>query len=94
MGMAMLTNSTRYVYMVKIKFREMRVQCTWLSGLKGRWSYISREVVLSNEGKKRSRRRLDAIFKSIGRALKWIMKYVIVRVLAKLVSFLVNNFIF
>ena len=94
MGMAMLTYSTRCVYMIDLKFREMRVQGTWLSGFKGRWSYISREVVLSNDGKKRSRRRLDAIFKGFGKALKWIMKYIIVRVIAKLVSFLVNNFIF
>lgn len=94
MGMAMLTNSTRYVYMIKIRIREMRVQGTWLSGLKGRWSYISREVVLSNDVKKRSRRRLDAIFKSLGKALKWIMKHLIIRVIAKFVSFIVNNFTF
>lgn len=57
--------------MRKIIFHEMRVQGTWLSGSKSRCSISSREVVLLNDGKKRSRKRLGTIFKSIG---KWVLK--------------------
>lgn len=84
----MLTNSTRCDYMYKFKFREMRVQGTWLSGSKGRWSYTSREVVLLNDEKKRSRRRLCAIFKSIGKVAKSVIDLVLaLGNISKLASF-------
>lgn len=79
--------------MVKLKFREMRVQGTWLSGRKGRWSYSSKEVVLLNDGKKRNRRRLGTIFKSIRKVAKWIIGIVLaLGYIAKLALFIINKF--
>lgn len=93
MSTAMLTNSTRCDYMKKFKYREMRVQGTWLSGSKGRWSYTSREVVLFNDGKKGSRWRLGAIFKSIRKVAKSIVDFVLaLGNISKLALFLMNKF--
>lgn len=79
--------------MVKLKFREMRVQGTWHSGRKGRWSYSSKEVVLLNDGKKRNRRRLGSIFKSVCKVVKWILGIVLaLGYIAKLALFIINKF--
>ena len=79
--------------MFKIHFREMRVQGTWLSNSKNRWSYTSREVVLLNDGKKRSRRRLGAIFKSICKVGKLVIDVVLSVVdISKLALLLKNIF--
>jgi hypothetical protein len=72
--------------MKKITILETRVQGTWLSGSKSRCSISSRKVVLLNDGKKRSRRRLGAIFKSIVKvALKTIDVIIALGALAELV---------
>lgn len=89
----MLTNSTRCDYMRQFKFHEMRVQGTWLSGSKGRWSYTSREVVLLNNGKKRGRRRLGTFFKSIGKVVKSVIDFVLaLGNISKLALFFMNKF--
>ena len=77
--------------MKKIIFHETRVQGTWRSGSKSRCSISSREVVLLNDGKKRSRRRLGTIFKSIGKAVLNIAKVIIAfGTIAKLTLFIIN----
>ena len=82
----MLPDNKTRVYMTKITIREKRVQGTWLSGSKSRCSISSRKVVLLNDGKKRSRRRLGAIFKSIVKvALKTIDVIIALGALAELV---------
>ena len=79
--------------MRKIIFHEMRVQGTWLSGSKSRCSISSREVVLLNDGKKRSRKRLDVIFKSVCKVSKWMIKFVIaLGALAELALFFLNKY--
>ena len=89
----MLTNSTRCDYMIEFKLHEMRVQGTWHSGSKGRWSYTSRKVVLSNDGKKRSRRRLGAIFKSICKVARFMIDIVLsVGDISKLALLFKNKF--
>lgn len=93
MSTAVLTKSTRSVNMKNIKYREMRVQGTWLSDRKGRWSYSSKEVVLLNSGKKRNRRRLGTIFKSVCKVAKWIIRFVLaLGYIAKLALFIIDKF--
>ena len=75
----------KHVHMTKIIIREKRVQGTWLSGSKSRCSISSRKVILLNDGKKRSRRRLGAIFKSIAKvALKTVDVIIALGALAEL----------
>lgn len=77
--------------MKKIIFHETQVQGTWLSGSKSRCSISSREVVLLNDGKKRSRRKLGAIFKSIGKvALKVVEVILALATLAEFISLIMN----
>lgn len=71
--------------MKKITILETRVEDTWLSGSKSRCSISSRKVVLLNDGKKRGRRRLGAIFKSICKvALKTVEVIIAIGALAEL----------
>ena len=74
-----------HVHMTKIIIHETRVQSTWLSGSKSRCSISSRKVVLLNDGKKRSRRKLGALFKSIVKvALKTVDVIIALGALAEL----------
>ena len=74
--------------MKKIIFHEIWVQGTWLSGSKSRCSISSRDVVLSNDGKKRSRRRLGTIFKSISKVILKIIEVILaLGAIAKLALF-------
>ena len=78
--------------MLKLIIHETRVQGTWLSGSKSRCSISSRDVVLSNNGKKRSRRRLGAIFKSIGKVILEIIKIIVaVGAIAKLALIVIDR---
>lgn len=80
--------------MRKIIFRETRVQGTWLSGSKSRCSISSTEKVLLIDGKKRSRKRLGAIFKSIGKVLKTVAKVIIaIGAIAELALAIKNLFV-
>lgn len=63
--------------MYKLFIRETRVQGTWLYGVRNRCSISNRKVVLLNVGKKRSRRRLGAIFKSIGKVVLKIVEVIL-----------------
>lgn len=63
--------------MTKIVIHETRVQGTWISGSRNRCSISNRKVVLLNDGKKRSRRRLGAIFKSIGKVVLKIVEVIL-----------------
>ena len=63
--------------MKKIIYCEKRVRRTWLSGSKSRCSISSRKVVLLNDGKKRSRKRLGAIFRKIGKVVLGIIEVIL-----------------
>ncbi len=77
--------------MTRLIIREKRVQGTWLSGSKSRCSISSRIVVLLNDGKKRSRRRLGAIFKSICKvALKAVEVIIALGALAELALLIIG----
>lgn len=74
--------------MHKLIIHETRVQGTWLSGSKSRCSISSRDVVLSNDGKKKRRRRLCPIFKSVGKVILKII--VAIGAIAELALLVVN----
>ena len=79
------------VHMTKLIIRETRVHGTWFSGSKSRCSISSKKVVLLNDGKKRSRRRLGAIFKSIGKVVLNTVKVIIaLGAIAKLALFVLR----
>ena len=63
--------------MTKIIIHETRVQGTWLSSSKSRCSISSKDVVLSNDVKKKRRRRLGQILKSIGKLISKIVEIIL-----------------
>ena len=80
--------------MLKIKFyHEKQKQGFGLLGSESRCSITRWKVVLLNNGKKRGRKRLVAIFKSICNVCKFVVKiFVALDALAKLVLFILNKF--
>ena len=64
-----------------------------LHGSRGRCSISNRSFVLLNDGKKKGRKRLGVIFKSIGKVLKTVAKIIIaIGAIAELVLFILKTF--
>lgn len=79
--------------MKKIIFHETRVQGTWLSGSKSRCSISSRDIVLLDDDNKKSRKRLGAIFRSIGKIILRIIDFIrALGTFADLVLFIWNRY--
>lgn len=76
-----------------IVYHEEKKQGFGLLGSESRCSITSWKFVLLNDGKKRSRKRLDAIFKSVCKVSKWMIKFVIaLGALAELALFFLNKY--
>lgn len=74
-------------------YHEEKKQGFSLPGLESRCSITSWKVVLLKDSKKRSRKRLDAIFKSVCKVSKYMIKFVIaLGALAKLALFFLNKY--
>ena len=84
----MCTKMRKFIF-----YHEEQRQGFWLLGSKSRCSISSRRVVLLINGKKRDRKRLGAIFKSIGKLLKAITKVIIaLGTIAELTLLILNIF--
>ena len=64
-----------------------------LRGSKSRCSISNKSFVLLNDGKKKGRKRLGVIFKSLGKALIMVVKVIIaIGAIAELVLFILKTF--
>ena len=77
----------------KIIYHEEQKLGFELHGSRSRCSISNRRFVLLDNGKKKGRKRLGSIFKSIGKVLRMVVKVIIaIGAIAELVLFILKTF--